>query len=128
MNPTVSTNLLTPVNANENNVIQVSSEVSTGLVEPTSVSEFTAVMQDILAAGGKTKPLDIAGLKELDVQQLTDLAEQMGIQLPAELLAESINPEQLPVKALALEANAAVDGINMIGNPNASDLIKTIEI
>lgn len=128
MTQTLSTNLLMPVNANENSALRGTDHVSAGLTEPTSVGEFTAVMQDIMLAGGKTKPLDIAGLKDLDIQQLTDLAEQMGIQLTAELLPESINPEQLAVKTLALEAKDAVDGLNLIGNPNANKLIKTIEI
>lgn len=125
MNPISTTNPLNPINNIENSEIQVSGEVDTGIEEEGFASELTAAMEEILSAGGKSKPLDLASLEDLDVQQLTDLAEQMGIQLSPEMLSDSVDLKQSLLNTLALEFNPSINDVNLMANPNAREILKT---
>jgi len=125
LNPALTIGLLKSVNSNEINALSPSNGTFDGMPDERFASEFSAAIQDILSTDGKFKPLDLASLKGLDSQQLTELLEQNGIQLPPELLSGSIELKQLPLNILALEANASIENINVIGNPDTRALLKT---
>jgi len=123
--PTPTTSSLNPINTIENKPIAGPDVQATGLSDNQSSSEFTVAMQEAFTESGNSKPLDIAFLKDLDVQQLTDLAEQMGIHLPPELLSESIDSKQSILNTLAREINPSITGANLLANPNASEILKS---
>lgn len=117
--------MLNPINSIENSALEGPDIPETGLSDNALSSEFTEVMQEAFTASGNSKPLDIAVLKDLDVQQLTDLAEQMGIHLPPELLSDSIDSKQSILNTLAREINPSITGANLVANPNASEILKS---
>ena len=126
MNPALTIGLLKPGNSNEINAISSPNGTFDGMSDELFASEFSTAMEGILSADGKLDPLHLASLKGFDSQQLTELAEQSGIQLPPQLLSESIElKQQLPLNVLAHEANDSTEDINLFGNPNASALLKT---
>jgi flagellar hook-length control protein FliK len=125
LNPALTTGLLKSVNSNEINALTPSNGALEGLSDELFASEFSTAMEDFLSANGKLKPLDLASLKGLDSQQLTELLEQNGIKLPPELLSEAIDLKQLPLNILPLEASSSIDDLNVVGHPDASALLKT---
>lgn len=125
VNPTSTAISLSPVKAIENSALAGPEMATTELSDNAFSSEFTLAMQEAFTASGNSKPLDIADLNNLDVQQLTDLAEQMGINLPPELLSDSIDPKQSILNTLAREINPSVNGANLVANPNASEILKS---
>ncbi len=120
-----STNSSNPIKVIENSGIADSGIATTELSDNAVSGEFTMAMQEAVTASGNTKPLDTADLKNLDIQQLTDLAEQMGIHLPAELLSDSVDLKQSLLNTLALEINHSIYGANLVANPSASELLKS---
>lgn len=110
MNSTSTTNISSPINTIESSALAGSDVSATGLSDNEFSSEFTVAMQEVSTASGNSKPLNIDFLKDLDVQQLTDLAEQMGIHLPPELLSDSINSKQSILNTLAGEINSSING------------------
>ncbi len=124
MNSTIPLNSLSPINAIENSSLSAPGEALTGLAEDGFASEFTAAMNEIMSAGGKSEPLDLAALEDLDVKQLTDLAEQMGIQFPPELLSVADDLKHSPLNNLATEVNPSINDVNLLTNPNARELLK----
>ncbi|GJM04239.1 MAG: hypothetical protein DHS20C09_02300 [marine bacterium B5-7] len=121
MNPTSATDILASIKTTENSVLPASGVEGTGVSGDAFSDELTKAIQEAFTGNGNTKPLDIAGLKNLDTQQLTDLAEQMGIQLSPELLTDSVDLKQSLLNTLALEINSA----SLTANPNASEILKT---
>jgi flagellar hook-length control protein FliK len=126
VNPASTTNSLSPIKTIENSALAGPDVSATGLSDNAFSSEFTEAMQEAFTESGNSKPLGIAVLKDLDVQQLTDLAEQMGIHLPPELLSDSIDPKQSILNTLAREINSSINGANLVANPNASEILKSV--
>lgn len=124
MNQTSTFNLLNPTNTNKFSTLPGSDGAFVGLPSDAFAGDLKAAIQEMLSAGGKLKPLDIAGLKGLDVQQLTDLAVQVDIELPPELLPEPVDLKKLPLNILVPETDSATDGISVLGNPNTNELLK----
>jgi Flagellar hook-length control protein FliK len=134
LNPAITTNLLASNNVSINNEIQSLNAVSDDLF----ASEFTAAMEAVLAPDGKIKPLNIAGLNELQGMQLTELAEQNGIPLPPQLLSQleglkhQISPQlanqqngfntQLPISVPTSLTNNFTDDIKKLETLNNNAL------
>lgn len=89
-------------------------------------TDFSTLIQNLLQPGGNLRPLELADLEGLDHQQLTELAAQLGIELPAELFAANDDAQALPLNLLATEiSNAITKDASVMGNPNANALLKT---
>tara|TARA_R110002072_G_scaffold14582_8_gene60161 strand:+ start:13742 stop:14878 length:1137 start_codon:yes stop_codon:yes gene_type:complete len=121
VNPTSTTDIVAAIKSIENSSLPGSDMGTIGISGDAFSNEYTKAMQETFTANGNNKPLDIAELKKLDIQQLTDLAEQMGIQLSPELFSDSADLKQSFLNTLALEIN----NINLAANPNAIDIFKT---
>ncbi len=131
MNPALTTNLLKAEISIENNALASSSGVAKGLSNELFSEELSVAIEDILAVDGKLKPLDLAALKELGIDQLTDLEEISGIQLPAELLSEFIELQKDQLLATdnnILEASESIEEVSLLGHPDAITLFKSGEI
>lgn len=127
MIPTLTTELLTSVNDSKINGLSNSGGMASGLSEEGFGTEFSTLIQSLLLPGGNEQPLKFADLGELNAQQLTDLATQLGIELPPAFLtdAATINPPQL--ESLIEEISKALEHLNVAGvvNPNANALLKS---
>ena len=89
-------------------------------------TEFSTLIQNLLQPSGNLRPLELADLEGLDHQQLTELAAQLGIELPAELFAANDDAQVLPLNLLATEiSNVITKDASVMGNPNANALLKT---
>ena len=97
MNPALTTDLQNPVKANENSILGSSGEDSQNLSDELFSSEFTAAIEDVLAADGKLQPLTP---ESLDVKKLT----------------QDIH---------GLDAKATIEDVSIIGNPDAEKLLTT---
>jgi flagellar hook-length control protein FliK len=135
LNPALTTSLLKPLNSNEINAMQPIAEAFEATSDELFASEFSTAMQEMMSADGKFKPLSLAGLEGIDAQQLTELVEQNeltesgvqnGSQLPVELLSQPIDLKQhKPLNVPAPNAHSAIEDVNIVGNPEASTVLKT---
>jgi flagellar hook-length control protein FliK len=128
LNPALTTALFSPGNSIENNALAAPDGVTEGLSDDMFTGEFSAALKDILAADGKLKPLDIATLKEFGIQQLTDLEELSGIQLPSQSLSDAIKllqKQTLDTSSIPIDVSESTDALNIVGNPNAISLLKS---
>ena len=125
MNPALTTNLLTPGKSIENNGLSAIDGASDGLSDELFSGEFSSAMDEVLSADGKLKPLDFATLKELGIQDLTELENISGIKLPT----DAIELEQQPtLNMLALETDEQLESIGLFGNPATAALIETTKL
>lgn len=127
MNSALTTSLLKSGNSIENNALSSSGGVSDGLSNGLFAGELSTAMQSILATDGKFKPLDIAALKRIGIQQLTELTELGGIELPSQSLSEDIKlklKEVLLSDNINLETGDLTEAVSMVGNPEAITLLK----
>lgn len=122
------------VNSIENNALTSSGGLSDGFSDGLFADKFSATMEKVLSANGKSMPLNLAALKEFGIQQLTELEELRGISAPSEL--EELRGISMPSYAIALkqqpdlnipalETNAQLENIDLFGNPEANELLKT---
>jgi flagellar hook-length control protein FliK len=127
LNPALATSLLKSGNSIENNALPSPDGVSNELSNELFAGEFSTAMEDILAADGKLKPLDVATLKQLEIQQITELEELSGVQLPPQLLSEAIElQEKQPLfsDSIILQAADSIEEVNLLGHPDAITLLK----
>lgn len=131
MNPALTTNAFNPEKIMENNALSLSSAVGAGHSNELFSDELSVAIKESLAVDGKLKPLDLAALKELGIEQLTDLEALDGIQLPAELLSEFIELQKNQLLAAGnniLEASESIEEVSLLGHPDAITLFKPGEI
>jgi len=127
LNPALATSVLKSGNSIENNALSSPGGVSDELSNELFSGEFSTAMEDILATDGKLKPLDVATLKQLEIQQLTELEELSGVPLPSQLLSEAIGlQEKQPLFSdnIILQAGDSIEEVNLLGNPDAITLLK----
>ena len=131
MNSALTPNLLKTEKSIENNALASSSDDADGLSNELFSEELAVAIEDILAVDGKLKPLDLAALKELGIEQITDLEELSGVQLPAESLSEFIELQKNQLLATdnnILEASESIEEVSLLGHPDAITLFKPGEI
>ncbi len=128
MNPALTTALLSSGNSIENNALSPPDGAVDGLSNELFAGELSSAIEDILAVNGKLKPLGVAALKGLEIQDLTDLEELGGAPLPSQLLSEALELQQKqasPANTLVLEAKDPAEQLNIVGNPDALALLKS---
>ncbi len=134
MNPLSTINLPVTGNSIENNALSTPVGAVDGLSSELFAGEFSLAMENVLSVDGKLKPLDLATLKELGIQQLTNLQELDGIELPSqsiELSPQSLDIELKPQSVLSMlssEDTTQIENIDLFGNPDANALLKTTDL
>lgn len=122
MNPALTTSLLKSANSLENNVLSSAEGATEGLSSELFSGELSAAMKDVLSANGKHQPLNLATLKEIGIQQLTELEELNDIPLPG--LALELK-QQTALNNLSVDGQEQIKAIDLFGNPEANGLLKT---
>jgi flagellar hook-length control protein FliK len=127
LNPALTTNLFKAENAIENNALSTLGGVVASESKEISAGEFSSLLKDIVSANGNLKPLDFSSLKDLNIQQLTELEELSGISVPSSLLSEAIKLQQkeaLPLNSMLHDLNDSIEAVNVLGNPDVMTLLK----
>lgn len=105
----------------ENNTLELSSLSSGGLDNGLLTGEFSEALGEFLSADGKLKPLDLATLKQLGIEQLSDLQDLAKLNLPA----DSLDLEQLTALSnlITSQHDSEVESIDIFGNPDVQSLL-----
>ncbi|GEM_PF-3137290 len=127
MNPALSTSLLKSGNSIENNALAPPAGDSEALSDDVFAAKFSSAIEDISAADGKLKPLDLATLKQLGIQQLTELEELSGVPLPSQLLSEAIESQEkqtLLASSPFFQTGDSIEAANLFANPGSITSLK----
>jgi Flagellar hook-length control protein FliK len=123
LNPVLSISAFKSGNSIENNMLSSSDGAALGLSDELLSGEFSDVLGDILATDGKLKPLDLAALKELGIEQLSDLEAFSSLGLDI----KSLNAEQRSALSLLLssEPKQQLGNADLFGNPDVNALLNS---
>ncbi|MGB1800501.1 MAG: hypothetical protein ACPHLK_06695 [Gammaproteobacteria bacterium] len=110
MNPVLTISALNTENSLKSNALATSSDLTDEVFQ----GEFSELLSDLVSADGKLKPLDLAALKDLAMQELADLQALTK----TELNAEAPELKQLSVLNLLAEApETQIENVELFGNP-----------
>jgi flagellar hook-length control protein FliK len=110
LNPVLTISALNTENSLKSNALATSSDLTDEVFQ----GEFSELLSDLVSADGKLKPLDLAALKDLAMQELADLQALTK----TELNAEAPELKQLSVLNLLAEApETQIENVELFGNP-----------
>jgi len=119
LNPALTANVLNLSNGHKNNGLRESVANVKSETGELFESEFSSTMKDILSVDGKLQPLDLATLKDLGIEEFTELENLSSVQL----LLETAESKSQPM--LNNLTNEKIESIDLFGNPDANTLLKT---
>lgn len=137
MNPLLTTNVLNSGNGIENNALSLSDGLPDAQSDEVFTGKFSEVLGDLLSADGKLKPLDLAALKELGVEQLSELQELVNPELSSQtldlkqlsalksLLSPELNKQIEPELESKIEDIDLIENVDLFGNPEVNGLLKS---